>query len=209
MGLHTMILEHLDFLRNQLNSLPLYQRYPPHKKIVKKIDVAKETKFFMKKIDYVVLRYYSIKTLLAYEIGSMPYYLLKNGHLRKAKKNELRNTLKKIVPVCSSKVPNSTMIVAVIVNFMRHARKLPNKKLNLCTCHDLASHLWKTFIQIYEIATRIDIVFDLYILNSIKNDERDRRESINGTGTSIHSSELIRPVEMNLFWVFSKSKMTF
>ena len=35
----------------------------------------------MKKIDYARLRNYSIKTLLTYEIGSMPYYLLK-GCLR-------------------------------------------------------------------------------------------------------------------------------
>ena len=71
----------------------------------KEIDIAKETKFFMKKIDYTRLRNNSIKTLLAYEIGSMPYYLLKNGHLRKAKKSELRNTLRKTVPICPSKVP--------------------------------------------------------------------------------------------------------
>ena len=73
----------------------------------------------------------------------------------------------------------------------------------------MASHLWNTFIQIYESATRINIVFDLYILNSIKNDEEDRRGSINGIRTSIHSSEQILPVEMDLFWVVSENKMTF
>ena len=71
----------------------------------------------------------------------MPYYLFKDGHLQKAKKSELKNPLRKTVPVCPSKVPNSSMIVAVIVDFMRHARKVPNKKLNLRTYHDLASHL--------------------------------------------------------------------
>ena len=157
----------------------------------------------MKKIDYARLRNYSIKTLLAYEIGSMPYYLFKNSHLRKAEESELRNAFRKTVPVCPSKVPNSDIIVAVIVDFMGQARKVPIKELNLRTHHDLASHLWNTFIQIYESATRIDIVFDLFILNSIKN---DRRGSINGIRTRIHSAEQILPVEMDLFGPSAKTR---
>ena len=65
---------------------------------------------------------------------------------------------------------------------------------------NLTSHLWNTFIQIYESATRIDIVFDLYILNSIKNDERDRRGPI---------AEQILPAEMDLFWALSENKIVF
>ena len=87
--------------------------------------------------------------------------------------------------------------------------KVPNKKLNLRTYHDLASHLRNTIIQIYESTTRIDIVFNLYILNSSKNNERDRRGSINGIRTSIYSAEQIFPVEMNLFWALSENKITF
>ena len=64
----------------------------------------------------------------------------------------------------------------------------------------MPSHLWNTFIQIYESATRIDIVFDLYILNSIKNDERDRRGPI---------AEQILPAEMDLFWALSENKIVF
>lgn len=64
----------------------------------------------------------------------------------------------------------------------------------------MTSHLWNTFIQIYESATRIDIVFDLYILNSIKNDERDRRGPI---------AEQILPAEMDLFWALSENKIVF
>ena len=154
----------------------------------------------MKKIDYARLRNYSITTLLAFEIGSMHYYLFKNGYLRKAKKSELKNTLRKSVLACPSKVSNSSMIVAVKVDFMGHARKGPIKKLNLRTCHNLTSHLWNSFIQIYESATRIDIVFDLYILNSIKNDERDRRGPI---------AEQILPAEMDLFWALSENKIVF
>ena len=83
----------------------------------------------------------------------MPYYLFKNSNLLKAKKTEVRNTFRKTVPVCPSKVPNSSMVVAIIDDFMGHARKVPIKKPNLPACHDLASHLWNTFIQIYENAT--------------------------------------------------------
>lgn len=156
----------------------------------------------MKKIDYARLRNYSFTTLLAFEIGSMHYYLFKNGYLRKAKKSELKNTLRKSVLACPSKVSNSSMIVAVKVDFMGHARKVPIKKLNLRTCHlhNLTSHLWNTFIRIYESATRIDIVFDLYILNSIKNDERDRRGPI---------AEQILPAEMDLFWALTENKIVF
>ena len=76
----------------------------------------------------------------------MLYYLLKNDHLRKAKKSELRNALRKTVPVCPLKVPNSSMIVAIRVDFMGRARIVPIKKLLLRTYRNLASHLWNTFI---------------------------------------------------------------
>ena len=95
-----MILEHLDLLRNQLNSLILLQRYALHKKLHLVESKLTLKKFFMKKTDYACLKNYSIKTLLACEIGSMPYYLFKNGQLRKAKKSELKNVLRKIVPIC-------------------------------------------------------------------------------------------------------------
>ena len=121
----------------------------------------------------------------------MPYYLFKNGCL---------------LPI---KVPKSSMIMAVIVDFMGDSRKALNKKINPRTYHDLTSRLWDTFIQIYESAARIGMVFDLYILNSIKNDKRNKRGSINGIKTSIHSAEKILSVEMDLFWALSKSKMTF
>ena len=95
----------------------------------------------MKKTDYACLKNYSIKTLLACEIGSMPYYLFKNGQLRKAKKSELMYLEKSYLFVCPSKVLSSSMIVAVIVHFMGNARKVPNNKLDFRTYHDLASHL--------------------------------------------------------------------
>ena len=147
--LHKMILEHLEFLRNMLNSLTLFQRYVPHKKhhlVKKKLTLTKKQRSSWKEIDYACLRNYSVKTLLAYEIESILYYLLKNGHLRKAKKSKLRNALRKPVPVCPSKVPNSSMIVAIRVDFIRRARIVPIKKLHLRTYRNLASHLWNTFI---------------------------------------------------------------
>ena len=196
MGLHTMISEHLDFLRKQLNFLSLFQGYAPHKKsISSKINWHGQiNKVLHEKIDYTCLRNYRIQTLLTCEIGSMPYYLFKNGHLRKVKKSELRNALRKIVPLYPSKVLNSSMTVVVIVDFMVHGRKVPNKKLNLCTYHDLASHLQNTFI--WECNTNW---YYLYILNSIKNDKRDIRGSINNIRTIIHSEEQILLVEMDLF----------
>lgn len=75
--LHTMVLKHLDIWKKSAKLFGI----TPKTCTSKKHHLAKQTKFFMKKIDYARLRNYSIKTLLAYEIGFMPYYLFKKGNL--------------------------------------------------------------------------------------------------------------------------------
>ena len=94
--LHTMTLEHLDFLRNQLNSLTLFQRFTPDKNhylVEKKLTLPNKQSSSWKK-------------LITLTLGSMPYCLFKNGHLQKAKKSELRKT----GPVCPSKFPTQAWL---------------------------------------------------------------------------------------------------
>lgn len=80
--LHTMVLNYLDIWKKSAKLFGITPKTCTSKKHhLAKHHFAKQTKFFMKKIDYARLRNYSIKTLLAYEIGFMPYYLFKKGNL--------------------------------------------------------------------------------------------------------------------------------
>ena len=60
---------------------------------------------------------------------------------------------------------------------MAEARRIESwrKKDKVKTSGDALSEIWKCFTQMIEHCKRIDFVFDLYLVNSIKPLERKRR----------------------------------
>ena len=58
---------------------------------------------------------------------------------------------------------------------MGYCRKVSIKRHELKTYADLANHLWTTFTFLPKNHSRIDIVFDLYLDASIKEEEHLRR----------------------------------
>lgn len=74
----------------------------------KKINLQRETNFFMRNIDYARIRKYHVKDLLRYEITCTSVFLNQDEYLRKSPKSELaaevRKCLKETLP---SKVPAS------------------------------------------------------------------------------------------------------
>ena len=142
----------------------------------------------------------------------MSLYLIKHGHLRKSNKSELSKEIRKLKPTCPSNVPTSPdMESMVVVDFMGYARKVPIKKLNLRTYHDFANHMWNTINKLSFNAARIDIVFDLYILQSIKQDERNRRGGkrggIEGISTMVTCPDQQLPIDMDMFSALADNKM--
>ena len=55
----------------------------------------------------------------------------------------------------------------------------------------------------------MDIVFDLYLEQSITKAERSRRSKLEPIDTNISSNKQQLPVEMDRFWASSDNKMKF
>jgi hypothetical protein len=133
--------------------------------------------------------------------------LTKDGFLRKSPKSELAQVLKHHVPVIPTEVPSDEMQTALIIDFMAYCRKVPIKKLLLKTYEDLAMHLWTTFQSIFPSSQRIDIIFDLYLDQSIKQGERNRRSKEGCIEITIKTANQALPFEVDKFWGSSTNKM--
>ena len=96
-----------------------------------------------------------------------------------------------------------------MIDFIAFARKVPVKKSKHDTYEDLFNNLWKTFCYLSRDCCCIDIVFDLYLKNSVKQYERERRSKADPITTVIRRSDQPLPVEMDRFWASCKNKFRF
>ena len=176
----------------------------------KTFDVKKETIAFIRTVDYARLRRYNIQDLLCYEVTNTSFYLTKEDSLRKSPKFELAQEIKKLLKDdCPTKVPQSNKKCMITIDFMGYTRKVPVKKMKLNTYADFANTLWKTFLNLAVGCSRIDVVFDLYLQQSIKQDERKRRSKTDAIETTISHLEQQLPVDMDKFWASPDNKMRF
>ena len=166
----------------------------------KKPDLKKESLKFMRRLDIARLRGFDIQELLKHEITSTSFYLTKDHMLRKSPKSELAQEIKTCLSTISEQVPFSEMSSAIVIDFMAYCRKVPVKKLQLQTYEDLANNLWQTFQKISSNSARIDIVFDLYLDQRIKQGERTRRSKGAVVETKIFTIKQTLPVELEKFW---------
>lgn len=90
---------------------------------------------------------------------------------------------------------------------MAFARKIPAKKMSLVTYADFFNVLWKMFPSSSKGCDRIDVVFDLYLENSIKEDERHRRSKAQPIETNIATPKQQLPVWKERFWSSSSNKI--
>ena len=60
---------------------------------------------------------------------------------------------------------------------MAYARKIPLKSLQLRSFTEFAEHMQGMFLSISRNSQRVDIIFDVYVDDSIKAFERKRRSS--------------------------------
>ena len=94
-----------------------------------------------------------------------------------------------------------------VIDFMAFSRKVPIKKLKLKTYEQMFQHLWSTFDKLSSESNRLDIIFDIYLNNSIKQQERDRRTKSAATETIISEVKQDLPVDLDSFWGSSSNKM--
>ena len=78
--------------------------------------------------------------------------------------------------------------------------------IHLKTFGEFADVLWKTFKYLSRNCQRVDILFDLYIINSVKEGERDRRKKADAIDFDITSNNQPLPVKTESFWAASKNK---
>ena len=132
--------------------------------------------------------------------------------MRKPVKSELSREIEQELnqpPPTEVPLTGNTIPTAIVIDFMAYARKVPLKKLKLRTFEDFANNLWKTFRYLSRDSSRIDIVFDLYLKDSVKQYERDRRSKTDPINTSIRRRDQPLPVEMDRFWASSDNKIYF
>ena len=206
------------FVKERLDckSVKLFDKIPMTRKI-KKIgknwkppDVNKETIHFLRMIDYSRLRSLDIAGILKQEIVSTSFYLTKDGELRKSPKSELARELKNLLEMpCPAEIPDSDLKSVIVIDFMAYAQKDPTKKMMLTMYEDNFKALWRTFSSLSKDCSRIDIAFDVYLRNSIKQGERNQRSKLDLIETNITSIKQQLPVEMDRFWSSSENKMKF
>ena len=89
-----------------LDAIPKTRKKTMKKNSTETYDLSKETVKFLRHIDYCRLRKFDLRCLLSYEISPTPFYLVKDGLMRKPNKSDLVNELKKLA---SEVTPLSTL----------------------------------------------------------------------------------------------------
>ena len=196
--------------RNEITPKPLQQMLTAENtlqtKVIKsKRDIADALRF----IDYARERSYDMQNLLKHEITSTSYFLVsetKQGHrLKKPDKSSLTREIVGKLPKQFQNVQGGADMV--IIDFMAFIRKLPFKKLKLQTYGDLAATLMERIMSNAVGSSRIDIIFDVYQQNSIKDGERAARAAAQGITISIKKDIQSLPVDMTLFWDSMENKI--
>ena len=128
--------------------------------------------------------------------------------MRKSPKSELAREIEKNVDTPPPPdVPRDNESCMIAIDFMAYARKVAVSKLKLKAFGDFAKHLWQTFSHLSRGCSRLDIIFDLYIEQSIKEHERERRSKADGINTAINRRDQPLPVDMNRFWSSTTNKV--
>ena len=167
------------------------------KKATEKL-ITKSTKEF----DIAKSRGVELKELLQYDhLGGNT--LFEGDELKKHNKAEILQELEKSLEkndYSNSIGPNAT----IIVDFMSAIRKVPLSKFSCIK--DALECLWNMITKVGE-ANQIDIVFDSYVENSIKELTRESRsndvEPVEYVNILLESPP---PVEVDRFWASSKNK---
>jgi len=125
--------------------------------------------------------------ILSHPLGPLPWALsTPDGLLRKTNKAVLATTLQKNVTV-ADKLPHNS---ASVVDGMNLVQRI---KGDQATFGDIASTILSMALSEGSKSTRIDVVFDTYRENSIKNSERSARGEENGHQLhGITSTQIVR-----------------
>jgi hypothetical protein len=143
-----------------------------------------------------------MKEVLSHSLGPLPWPLATpEGLLRKTNKATLAVKLQKDVPTAESIPVHS----ATIIDGMHFVQKL---KGDQTTFGEVAKDLFSMILKEGSGSQRIDVVFDRYQEQSIKNNERQLRGSDSGIKvTSITEKQIIRQRKNFLAQISNKTSL--
>ena len=201
--------ERLDEKTKDLfNTIPKSNKIKKVLVATKSINIKKETIKALKYIDYDRLRTFDLAELLKFELTKTSLYLTKDNSLRKPKKSDLVNGLvEKLNGPLKENVPVTGLKTCIVIDFMAYARKTSLK--NLRTFGEFVTSVWNIFQHLSSSCQRLDIILDLYIENSIKQGERERRKKTDPIDVDIININQPLPVHIDNFWASSKNKERF
>ena len=132
----------------------------------------------MRYIDFARAWDYDLSCLFKCELSEIPFFLVKDGILRKCdKKSELERILEcKLEHPPTKIIPSSYKKSMIVVDFMVCAKKVRIKKDNVKTFGEFRQKVQNRILNLGKDYHRIDIVFDIYLVHrTYSNVNKSRR----------------------------------
>ena len=168
----------------------------------KNVDVHLETTKALRYIDFARARGYDLSSVFKCELSEIPFFLVKDGILRKCdNKSELERTIEgKLEHPPTRFIPSKDKKSMIAIDFMVCAKKVRVKKDNVRTFGDFCQKVQDMILNLAIDSQRIDIVFDIYLKNSIKASARkSRKKSIEPVPVSINRDDQQMPSAIDSF----------
>ena len=181
---------------------PLFQQQ-------KNVDIQLETTKALRYIDFVRARDYDLSCLFKCELSEIPFFLVKDGILRNGdNKSELERRPECKLEHLPTKVISSSYKKSMIVlDFMVCAKKVRIKKGNVETFGEFCQKVQNMILYLGKDYHRINIVFYIYLENSIKASARkSRKKSIEPIPMSINRDDQQLPSAIDGFWASESNK---
>ena len=163
----------------------------------------------MRYIDFARARNYDLLRLFKCELSEIPFFLVKDGVLcKRDNKSELERDLEgKLEHLPTKIIPSSDKKSMIVVDFMVCAKKVGIKKDKVKTFGEFCQKVQNMIMNLSKDCQRIDIVFDIYLENSIKASARkSRKKSIRPITMSINRDDQQIPSAIDSFWASESNK---
>ena len=146
-----------------------------------------ETTKALRYIDFARLRGYDLSSVFKYELSEIPFFLVKDGILRKCdNKSELERTIEgKLEHPPTRFIPSKDKKPMIAIDFMVCTKKVRVKKDNVRTFGGFCQKVQDMILNLAIDSQRIDIVY-IYLKNNIKaSAKKSRKKSIEPVPVSI------------------------
>ena len=175
----------------------------------KNVNVHLETTKAFRYIEFARARGYDLSSVCKCELSEIPFFLVKDGILCECdNKSELERTIEgKLEHLPTRFIPSKDKKSMIAIDFMVCAKKVRVKKDNVRTFGYFCQKVQDLILNLAIDSQQIDIIFDIYLKNSIKVSARkSRKKSIESVTVSIYQDNQQLPSAIDSFWASESSK---